>query len=311
MRSKPRGSQRCRRSHPSTRSCQQCGEHCAAWAGASSVTRAVWNSPDQWRWGAVSRLVALGESWTGSRLSFPGAQHPFPPRDGHSERQCPQLLSHPSPPSLIIYPCRGPAARASRPRRLRGDRHHHLRAAVWSRVPELRHPTPQPAPAARAGSVCCSHRLLEHGVWVSTGSTYSGGRYLAFLTPNPLAAANPHSPGLREEGHTSAASWLGPAQTLPHPDLSERDPSPPQVRRVGPEGPCPGLPTGGSGKARQQRAGCLQGEGPHPLALPFSLASPCGRSAWEPHTHPDTAPTLPELLNTHLLQTKQPELQFY
>lgn len=51
------------------------------------------------------------------------------------------------------------------------------------------------------------------------------------------------------------------------------------------------------------------------LAFPFSLASPCGRSARrltpEPDTQPGAAPTLPELFNTRLLQNEQPELLFY
>lgn len=153
MRSKPGGSQRCRRSHPSTRSCQQCGEHCAAWAGASSVTWAVWNSLDQWRWGVASRLVTLGEGWTGSPSLEPSARSP--PRDGHSERQCPQLLFHPSTPSSIIYLRRGPAARASRPRRLRGDRHHHLWAAA--RVTSAKAQTPHTTASPCTSLACDRH----------------------------------------------------------------------------------------------------------------------------------------------------------
>lgn len=201
------------------------------------------------------------------------------------------------------------------PRRLRGDRPHHLPASgtvasAGAQTPHHNQPLGKPGVrlAPTAGLVCCSHRLLEHRVWVSTGRTHSGGRYLAFLTPKTTSSSQAAQPGAaRGRTHAVSSILAGLAQTPPRqlrPDPAARDPRPPQICWVR-EREKPG--SGG--------AGCRQGQGSHPPAFPFSLASPCGRSARrltrESCAHPGTAPTLPELFNTHLLQTKQPELLFY
>lgn len=83
------------------------------------------------------------------------------------------------------------------------------------------------------GLVCCSHRLLEPRVWVSTGRTHSGGRHLAFLSPKTTSSSQAAPPGaVRGRTHAISSILAGPAQTLPQqlrPDPAVRDPRPPQI----------------------------------------------------------------------------------
>lgn len=94
MCSKLGGSQRCCRDRPSTCGCRRCREHRAAWAGASSTTRAAWHILDPWRWVAMSRLVALGEG-----MDRPQDLHPC--SEGWPQQAAVPTAPFPPFPSLI------------------------------------------------------------------------------------------------------------------------------------------------------------------------------------------------------------------
>ena len=150
-----------------TCSCQQCREHCAAWVGASSVTRAVWCVPVPRRWAVASRAVTLRKEQAGLAVPFPGAQRPS---DGQPQQAAVPTAPFPRfPSSFITHLCQDPAAGARGAKvAAQGQT---LPPPSSSRVTNARaqrrcgQPGVQQAPAA--GLVCCSHRWLEHRVWVS------------------------------------------------------------------------------------------------------------------------------------------------